>query len=151
MAALPECPPEGPLRLVCRCIGVSSARIAAAVRAGSTDSDAVGRATSAGGGCTTCHPEILEILGACLGEPVPALTSETNRRTCAEQTRLRISDAVDLGPARMLPPGMSLELVCAEGLRVELLLTPRGSRALEGALTEKLRKLVCSELEVVFA
>ena len=151
MAAPRQSPPEGPLRLVCRCIGVSSTRIATAVRAGSSDTDAVGRATGAGTGCTTCHPEILEILGACRGEPVPTLTRETNRRTCAEETRHRISAALDLGPADMLPPGTSLELVCAEGLRVELRLTPPGGPALESALAEKLRKLVCGELEVVFA
>ena len=148
----PRNTPEGPLRLVCRCLGVSSARIAAVVRTGgATDIAAVGRATGAGTGCTTCHAELEEIVRACQGQPVPAVTREVNRRTCSDETRLRIDAALELGPTRLVPPGASLELVSVEGLRVELLLRAARDPELERAIAERLRKLVCPDLEVVFA
>jgi assimilatory nitrate reductase catalytic subunit len=50
--------------LICACHGVSTRRIAEAVEAGATCSDAVGEATGAGTGCGACRPEIARIIRA---------------------------------------------------------------------------------------
>ncbi len=63
--------------LVCSCFGVRQAEFADAVRQGSQNVDAVGRASRAGTNCGSCRPEIHKIVEAIKGEPqLPALAGE---------------------------------------------------------------------------
>ena len=47
---------------VCLCRGVSDRKIGAAIAAGATDVDDIGRRTGAGTVCRDCHPAIEEML-----------------------------------------------------------------------------------------
>ncbi len=62
---------EAPEPSICVCMGVGAGAIRAAIRAGCTSVEAVGKATTAGTNCGSCRPEI----GAMLSEmrvPEPA-------------------------------------------------------------------------------
>jgi bacterioferritin-associated ferredoxin len=143
-------PAEGPPRVVCRCLGVASPRIAAACRAGCRDLGAVREATGAGSGCGTCRREVEEILRALAGNPVPAGERIANARLCAGETLRRVESALDIGVLRALPPGCELELIGVSGLTVELRFVSGGDEALEREAASRLRKLVCDDLCVVF-
>lgn len=145
-------PPEGAPRLACRCIGVSSPRVARAVRAaGLTTLGEVQRATGAGTGCGTCHPELEEILAACRGRPIAPAERARNRAVCAAASAERIGAAVDWNLARLLPAGASVELIAVEGLRAELCVRPKPDASLARTLARELRKRVCADLEVLFS
>ncbi len=49
-----------------------------------------------------------------------------------------------------LPAGSRLEIVWVEGLQVELQVTPELEAELRALIADKLRKVVCPDLEVVF-
>jgi assimilatory nitrate reductase electron transfer subunit len=55
---------SGPEATVCRCNGVTSGRIEAAISEGHIDLAAIGRSTRAGTGCGTCRERICELLQA---------------------------------------------------------------------------------------
>ena len=144
--------PGGPPRLICRCIGVSSRRIATAI----LDQDLSRReqiqeAVRAGTGCGTCHPEIDEILADLRGEPVDRLTRMQNRMLCQQETRQRVESSLYNGIVPKLPAGSEVEVVSVDGLRVELHLEPAEDAALRTLIAQKLQKLVCSELEIVYS
>ena len=148
MPPAPE-PPEGPARLVCRRLGVSSLRIAEAIRAhGLDDIPGLKRVTSAGTGCATCHPELEEILGGLRGEPIPEAQRLVNRRTNRIESERRIEGALELWVVPRLLEGSAVELVSVDGLRVELHLI--SCDHLRVWIAETLRKHVCDDLEVVF-
>jgi len=50
--------------MVCACLGVRAARIAAAAAAGADTLEAIGEATGAGSNCGSCRPEIARLLKA---------------------------------------------------------------------------------------
>lgn len=139
-------------RLVCRCMGISSTHIAERIRAcGLEDADAVARELGAGGGCGSCRPDVEEILAELRGSPLPEPIRRANRLRCEAENLRRVDAAVFASIAARLPAGTTLELVSVEGLRVELHVTGADSAELRARVAERLRKLVCSELEVVFA
>jgi bacterioferritin-associated ferredoxin len=140
-----------PPRLVCRCLGVSSLRIAGAIeQQGLTSLDQVMRCTRAGTGCGACHPEIEEILGDLTGKPVPAACARDNRLAFREATQVRVEDAVYRGIAPRLAPQTDVQLIAVEGLRVDLHLRGHDGADLQQRIRELLRKLVCADLEVAF-
>ncbi len=143
-------PPEGPPRLVCRCLGVSSIRIAGVARDGARTIEEIQRKLPAGGGCTSCRPEIEEILAAVHGEPYPAGHADQNRRSCQEQSERRIANAVYGAIALQLPSGVSIELVAVRGLTVDLHVGGADKSACQ-RIAERLRKMVCLDLLVVFS
>ena len=141
---------EGPPRLVCRCLGVSSLRIARVAREGARTIEQVQKQLPAGQGCASCRPEIDEILAAVHGEPYPGDRAEQNRQTCQEQSERRVANAVYGAISLRLPPGVSVELVAVKGLTVDLHVDGADKSACR-RIAERLRKLVCRDLLVVFS
>jgi NifU-like protein len=136
---------------VCRCLGISSVRIAEAVRAQDLSTvEQVACATRAGSGCGTCHEEIVEIVSACRGESVRDWARFDNRALCRDETQRRVEASLDFGVLPSLARGHFVELVALDGLRVDLHLEPRRDAELETWIADRLRKLVCSDLEVWF-
>ncbi len=131
-------------------MGVASPRIVEAVRCGAARSvEDVIDATGAGGGCTSCHPEIQEILADLGGRAVGEEARRANRVTCHDSTVLRIEGALYQG----VQPGLAnteVELVSVEGLRVDLHLHGDDDESIRARVAGRLRKLICSELDVVF-
>jgi len=138
-------------RLVCRCMGVASPRIYAAVRAGALASVAeVTKSVRAGGGCGLCHPEIEEILADVRGEPIdPALALE-NQLVSRQETLSRIEGSLQsLVLPRLEARGMALGEVSIDGLRVRVRLVGAAiDPAAERLVAETLRAYVCEDLEV---
>jgi len=141
---------EGRRRLVCRCLGVASFRILDAARAQGLASVAeVTKATGAGGGCTTCHEEIEEILADLRGAPVDPWVRHENRLVCEVETRARIEGSLEsLIVPRLTELGVSLDGVEIDGLRVRVRLGGRPGDEVCRLVAEKLRRYVCGDLEV---
>jgi bacterioferritin-associated ferredoxin len=139
------------VRLVCRCMGLSSRRIEQLVRdRGLGDLTSLALEEGAGAGCGTCRPELEEILADLAGEAVPESVRRANRARNATEVLRRVDTAL-LGIAARLPPPTEVELRAVNGLRVELHLARNDLPELRALIRERLRKLVCTELEVEFA
>lgn len=150
---MPSSPPgdaDSP-RLICRCLGVSSLRIAEAIRVqGLTQVAEIQQALRAGSGCYSCHPEIEELLAEARGEPISAQLRSQNRALCQSETQRQIEGALYGGIVPKLPAGSRVEIIWVEGLQLELQVTPELEAELRALITDKLRKVVCPDLEVVF-
>lgn len=141
--------PGQPARLVCRCLGVSSLRVAKALRAlPNRDLASAARETRAGTACESCHPELLEILADLDGRAVPAQERAENQIRSQRETERRIESALHGRILPRLPTGTSAELVRVDGLGVWIAF--EGPEAEGRELAESLRKLVCPDLEVRF-
>jgi NifU-like protein len=138
-------------RLTCRCMGMSNTRVLALIRErGLDDVEAVARVLGAGGGCGSCRPDIEEMLADVRGEPVLDSLRRENRLRGDAETLRRVDAALFVSIASRLPPGTKLELLGVDGLRVELRIGHGDSAELRALVAERLRKLVCAELEVVY-
>ena len=138
-------------RLTCRCMGMSSGRVVDLIRTrGLGDVDSVARDLGAGGGCGSCRPDIEEILADLRGEPLAERIRRANLLRSEAETLRRVEAALFGSIAARLPPGTQIELVSVAGLRVELHVGRPDSAELRDLVSERLRKLVCDELEVVF-
>jgi NifU-like protein len=143
-------PGEDHPRLICRCHGVASPRLYAAVRAQQLDSvAAITKALRAGGGCRMCHPELEELLGEVHGRPVdPGLALE-NQTICREETRARVDGVLErFVRPRLAAHGVSLEAWDVDGLRVRVALAGPDREGALRVVREQLRRHVCSDLEV---
>jgi bacterioferritin-associated ferredoxin len=130
-------------------MGLSSRRIDELVRQqGLCDLESLA-ATGAGAGCGSCRPELEEILADAAGTPVADAVRRANRARNGVEAWKRVEAALFGAIAPRLPRGTELALVSVEGLRVELHLR-RGDPEVTRLIAERLRKLVCAELEVVF-
>ena len=125
--------------------------IAAVLRDGvAADVAAVTRMVQAGGGCTTCVPEIEEIVAAMLALPVSDERRAHNRRVCHDETVRHIEAALCGGVSRQLPAGVEVELVSISGLTVDLHLTSEDP-SLRSRIAHRLQKLVCQDLQILFS
>jgi NifU-like protein len=132
-------------------MGVSSARISrAAIEGGLQEVEEITDATGAGGGCGSCHPEIEELLAELQGRPVAEEIARNNRTTCHDATLLRIEAALYQGVQPALP-STEIELVALEGLHVDLHLYGEDTPTARALIAERLTKLICPALEVVFS
>lgn len=137
-------------RLICRCLGVASPRVYAAVRteglAGIAD---ITKSVRAGGGCGMCHPELEEVLAEVAGAPIdPALALE-NQLICREETRGRVGGSIEsVVRPRLAAAGIELAAYEVEGLCVRVRLAGADDDAALAVVREKLRKYVCEDLEV---
>jgi len=139
-------------RLICRCMGLSDRHIEAAVREGAlADVDAIAAATGAGGGCGSCRPDLLEILADVHGGAVLESVRRANRARVEAETLRRVESALYGSVCARLPPGTQIELISVAGLRVELHVAAGDAPELRALVAERLAKLVCIDLEVVFA
>jgi NAD(P)H-nitrite reductase large subunit len=142
--------PEDPRRLICRCIGVSSTRILECVREkGLTTVEEVGQALLAGTGCSTCQPEIEELLAGEAGTPVDAQERLENRLICQTETLCRIEGSLESTVEPKLQElGISIEEVEASGLDITIRLSgPVDDETIE-MIQGKLHKLVCADLSI---
>jgi NifU-like protein len=134
-------------------MGVSSARIRAAVDAGALRSVVcVTKACRAGGGCSLCHPEIEEILAEAHGEPYDAGLALENQAVCRQETQARIEGALaSLVAPRLAARSARIARVEADGMHVVVTLDGAADAALAALVAEKLRAHVCDELDVEVA
>jgi NifU-like protein len=143
-------PPEDPHRLICRCIGVSSTRILKCVREkGLATVQEVGEATLAGTGCSTCQPEIEELLSDLAGTPVDAQERLENRLICKTETLCRIEGSLESAVAPKLEAlGIDIEKVEANGLDITIQLSGPVDEESTAMIRHKLHKLVCADLTI---
>lgn len=140
------------VRLICRCMGMSSRRIEAFVREhGVSDVDSIAERLGAGSGCGSCRPDLEEILADVRGAPLPEAIRRANRDRGEAEAARRVETALFGSIAARLPAGTEIELVSVAGLRVELHVAQGDSPELRALVEERLCKLVCEELEVAFA
>jgi bacterioferritin-associated ferredoxin len=138
-------------RLACRCMGLSSRRIAELLRErGLRDLEALALASGAGTGCGTCRPELEEMLADAAGEPVPESVRRANRARNTAETLRRVETALFGSIVARLPPPTQVELVSVDGLRVDLHLAANDLPEVRALIVDRLRKLVCGELEIAF-
>jgi NifU-like protein len=138
-------------RLACRCMGLSSRHLTELARERDLhDLDALAEASGAGGGCGTCRPELEELLADAFGAPVLESARRANRARNASETLRRVEATLFGSIAARLPAPAQVELVSVDGLRVELHVAAGDRPELRALVAERLRKLVCPELEVVF-
>jgi bacterioferritin-associated ferredoxin len=131
-------------------MGLSSRRIAELAREqGARDLESLA-AFGAGAGCGSCRQELEEILADAAGIPVAESVRRANRARNAVEAFRRVETALFGSIAARLPPGTRVDLVSVDGLRVELHLAGNDRPEVRALLAERLMKLVCSELEVVF-
>lgn len=142
--------PEDPRRLICRCLGVSSTRILECAREkGLTTVEEIGQALLAGTGCSTCQPEIEELLADEAGTPVDARERLENRLICKTETLCRIEGSLESTVEPKLQElGISIEEVEASGLDITIRLSgPVDDETIE-MIQGKLLKLVCADLSI---
>jgi len=131
-------------------MGLSSRKIAELVRErGVTDVESLA-STGAGAGCGSCRAELEEILADAAGTPVSDSVRRANQARNSAEAFRRVETALFGSIAVRLPPKTALELVSVHGLRVEIHVGANDSPELRALVAERLLKLVCSELEVVF-
>src|SRR5512139_3112489 len=139
-------------RLICRCMGLSDHRIETAVREGAlADLDAIAASTGAGGGCGSCRGDLLEILGDVRGAPVPESVRRANHARVEAEALRRVEAALYGSVCARLPAGTQIELISVAGLRVELHVASGDGPELRALVAERLAKLVCADLDVVYA
>lgn len=140
-------------RILCRCIGVASPRVVAAIREHGLRSVAdVIRVTRAGSGCGTCHGEIEEILADVYGQPVAPNVRFENRLLCESETQIRVEASVEnLAQPRLLAQDIHIRRLAVDGLTLILQLDREIDPALRDELSELLRAHLCRDLEVRFS
>ena len=132
-------------------MGMSSQCVADLVRErGLTDLESIAESLGAGGCCGSCRPDLEEILAELRGAPLPESVCRANRVRGEAEALRRVEDVLFGSIVARLPPGTEVELVSVAGLRAELHVALGDSADLRALVAERLRKLVCVELEVVF-
>lgn len=141
---------EDERRLVCRCMGIASHRVAEAIGVLelATVSD-ITRAVRAGGGCSLCHTELEEMLVQAQGLPVDPDQRRENRWVCRKETQARVSSVIDrrIRP-RLALSGAQITRIDCEGLEVVVTTTPDLDPELRDWITRCLRERVCPDLVV---
>ncbi len=118
---------------------------------GLVDVDSIAETLGAGGGCGSCRPDLEEILADLRGTPLPEAVRRQNRLRGESEALRRVDSALFGSIAARLPAGTEIELLSVAGLRVELHVARGDGPELRALVAERLCKLVCSDLEVVFA
>jgi len=141
---------EDPRRLICRCIGVSSTCILECVRDKNlTTVQQVGEATLAGTGCSTCQPEIEELLADLAGDSVDPQERLENRLICKTETLCRIEGSLESAvEPKLQEMGVAIEEVEAHGLDITVHLSGPVDEDSVEMIKNKLRKLVCADLNI---
>jgi NifU-like protein len=154
-----ETPSEDPEDVVCKCFGISGKEIREVVKLnGLKTVEQVTHYTKAGGGCSTCHPEIQEILRemAELEErEKKALAAQSGRKLTNLQKIKLIEETMDreIRPS-LKQDGGDIDLVDVEGDKVMVgfrgtcTSCPSSEFTLKGFVQEKLREFVSPEIEV---
>ena len=154
-----ETPSEDPEDVVCKCFGISGEEIREVVKLnGLKTVEQVTHYTKAGGGCSTCHPEIQEILREMAEEEMrekKALAAQSGRKLTNLQKIKLIEETMDreIRPS-LKQDGGDIDLVDVEGNKVFVGFRgtcsscPSSEFTLKGYVQEKLREFVSPEIEV---
>ena len=154
-----ETPSEDPEDVVCKCFGISGQEIRDVVKLnGLKTVEQVTHYTKAGGGCSTCHPEIQEILREMAEEEEReknALAAQSGRKLTNLQKIKLIEETMDreIRPS-LKQDGGDIDLVDVEGDKVLVgfrgtcTSCPSSDFTLKGFVQEKLREFVSPEIEV---
>jgi len=143
--------------VVCNCFGVTRQEIERAVRENSlTTVEEVTNYTKAGGGCTTCHDDIKEIIAKVLREKAEAAKQPKKKKMTNIQKIQLIQETLEreIRPA-LKKDGGDIELVDVDGDQVVVSLrgTCSTCRAagftLKEVVENKLREFVSDDLRVV--
>ena len=70
---------------------------------------------------------------------------------CQSETQVRVEAALYNGVVPRLPAGTEVDLVSVDGLSVDVHVFSNDSAEMRATITEKLRKLVCVDVDVVFS
>jgi NifU-like protein len=154
-----EMPREDPEDVVCKCFGISGQEIRDVVKLnGLKTVEQVTHYTKAGGGCSTCHPEIQEILREMAEEEErekKALAAQSGRKLTNLQKIKLIEETMDreIRPS-LKQDGGDIDLVDVEGDKVLVgfrgtcTSCPSSEFTLKGFVQGKLREFVSPEIEV---
>jgi NifU-like protein len=154
-----ETPREDPHDVVCKCFGISGKEIREVVSLnGLKTVEQVTHYTKAGGGCSTCHPEIQEILREIAEEQEreeKARAAQSGRKLTNLQKIKLIEETMDreIRPS-LKQDGGDIDLVDVEGDKVFIgfrgtcTSCPSSEFTLKGFVQEKLREFVSPEIEV---
>jgi NifU-like protein len=154
-----EAPREDPEDVVCKCFGISGKEIREVVKLnGLKTVEQVTHYTKAGGGCSTCHPEIQEILREIAEQEErekKALAAQSGRKLTNLQKIKLIEETMDreIRPS-LKQDGGDIDLVDVEGDKVFVGFRgtcsscPSSEFTLKGYVQEKLREFVSPEIEV---
>ncbi len=154
-----ETPSQDPEDVVCKCFGISGEEIREVVKLnGLKTVEQVTHYTKAGGGCSTCHPEIQEILREMAEEEESekkALAAQSGRKLTNLQKIKLIEETMDreIRPS-LKQDGGDIDLVDVEGNKVFVGFRgtcsscPSSEFTLKGYVQEKLREFVSPEIEV---
>ena len=145
--------------VTCNCFGITEKEIESAVRDNNlTTLEEVTNYTKAGGGCTSCHDEIQEIIDRVRGtaQAVPPVVPPTKKRLSNIQKIQMIQETIEreVRPA-LKKDGGDIELVDVEGNTV--IVSMRGNCAqcrvasftLRDVVQAKLREFVTEDIVVV--
>ncbi len=150
---------EDPEDVVCKCFGISGEEIMEVAKLnGLKTVEQVTHYTKAGGGCSTCHPEIQEILREIAEEAEreqKALAAQSGRKLTNLQKIKLIEETMDreIRPS-LKQDGGDIDLVDVEGNKVFVGFRgtcsscPSSEFTLKGYVQEKLREFVSPEIEV---
>jgi NifU-like protein len=145
--------------IVCKCFGITGEEIKEVVRQnGLKTVEQVTHYTKAGGGCSTCHPEIQEILREIAEEEErekQVLAAQSGRKLTNLQKIRLIEETMDreIRPS-LKQDGGDIDLVDVEGDKVFVGFRgtcsscPSSEFTLKGYVQEKLREFVSPEIEV---
>ena len=154
-----ETPSEDPEDVVCKCFGISGKEIREVVSLnGLKTVEQVTHYTKAGGGCSTCHPEIQEILREIAEQQEreeKARAAQSGRKLTNLQKIKLIEETMDreIRPS-LKQDGGDIDLVDVEGDKVFVgfrgtcTSCPSSEFTLKGFVQEKLREFVSPEIEV---
>jgi NifU-like protein len=145
--------------IVCKCFGITGEEIRSVAKLnGLKTVEQVTHYTKAGGGCSTCHPEIQEILREIAEEEErekKALAVQSGRKLTNLQKIKLIEETMDreIRPS-LKQDGGDIDLVDVEGDKVFVGFRgtcsscPSSEFTLKGYVQEKLREFVSPEIEV---
>lgn len=145
--------------IVCKCFGITGEEIRSVAKMnGLKTVEQVTHYTKAGGGCTTCHPEIQEILREIAEEgerEKKVLAAQSGRKLTNLQKIKLIEETMDreIRPS-LKQDGGDIDLVDVEGNRVYVAFRgtcsscPSSDFTLKGYVQEKLREFVSPEIYV---
>jgi NifU-like protein len=151
--------PEG--RIVCKCFGVTDEKIKRVVREnGLTTVEQVTHYTKAGGGCTSCHAEIEDLIQDVLGDKQRAALRTQKKQARKKLTNIQKINLIQETIEREIRPafqadGGDIELVDVDGNNVIVALRgqctdcPSSQFSLKLGVQDKLRELVSDDLVVM--
>jgi NifU-like protein len=154
-----ETRPHAQEDIVCKCFGITGQEIREVARLnGLKTVEQVTHYTKAGGGCSTCHPEIQEILREIAEEQErekKLLEARSGRKLTNLQKIKLIEETMDreIRPS-LKQDGGDIDLLDVEGSKVYVAFRgtcsscPSSEFTLKGYVQEKLREFVSPEIEV---